>query len=531
MKTQSTDSPSPESRASSLASSPADILGERARVTPDREALVIVQSDDRLTYAELDWRICRAAAMLTNELGLQRGDRYGILLHNCVEFLDLFFAAAKTGLIAVPLSTRATAHELEGIFRDSGLSALFYGPEFTETIEECRGALSSDASVIPVESSEYAKLICDAEAADVTPAGCDPEDLVCLLYTSGTTGAPKGVMIPHRMLAFNGYNTAVNWSLREDDRSPVFTPMYHAGGIGAFLVPIFTAGGTIVLHRKFDVPEIWRTIERERCTVALGVPTIYRMLMEAPEFATADLSSIRWLISGGAPLPLTIIEAYQKRGVVFKQGFGMTEVGVNCFSMTVEDSFRKRGSIGRPMLHTRARVVDEGGNDMAPNEVGELVFKGPHVSKGYWNDDAATAASWDRDGWFHSGDLARIDEEGFFYIAGRKKDMLISGGVNVYPAEIEAELVALAGVADAAVVGVRDEEWGEVGVAFVVPVAGATLDPETLSAQLQTRLAKHKLPKRYHFIDALPRTPYGKVLKADLRKLAESPGVPREEQE
>jgi fatty-acyl-CoA synthase len=347
----------------------------------------------------------------------------------------------------------------------------------------------------------------------------DPEDIYCLLYTSGTTGKPKGVMIPHRMVAWNGYNTAVCWGLRSEDRSPIYTPLYHAGGLGAFLLPIFAAGGTIVLHKGFNVSEVWRVIEQERCTDVLGVPTIWKMLMEAPEFATADLSSVRAFYSGGAPLPAFIIEAYQSRGVVFKQGFGMTEVGVNCFSMTVEESVRKKGSIGRPMMYTRARLVDAGGNELGPNEIGELQFRGPHVSSGYWNNREATALAWGEDGWFRSGDYARRDDDGFYYIAGRKKEMFISGGVNVYPAEIEAELMSHASVSDAAVIGVADETWGEVGVAFVVPLKGVTVAVEELEAFLSTRIGKHKLPKKYLFLDALPRTPYGKVMKEELRRL------------
>jgi len=355
------------------------------------------------------------------------------------------------------------------------------------------------------------------------PASCGsvtrpaPEDTCCLLYTSGTTGKPKGVMVPHRMVSWNAYNTALCWQLREDDVSPIFTPLYHAGALGAFLTPIIAIGGTIVLHAGFDVTEIWETIVRERCTVVLGVPTIYKLLMEAPQFASADLSSVRWLISGGAPLPLYIIEAYQRRGVVFKQGYGMTEVGVNCFTMTVAESVRKKGSIGKPLMFTEARTVHEDGSDTAVGEVGELWLRGPHVSKGYWLNPDATAAALDRDGWFHTGDLARRDEDGFFSIAGRKKDMLISGGVNIYPAEIEGELLLHPAVQDAAVVAVPDETWGEVGAAFVVLRPGQHATDAELGAFLSTTLAKFKIPRRFIFIDALPRTPYGKVVKGDLR--------------
>ena len=234
-------------------------------------------------------------------------------------------------------------------------------------------------------------------------------------------------MVPHRMTAWNGWNTALCWGLTENDVSPLFTPLYHAGGLGAFLVPILAAGGTIVLHAGFDPAEVWATVAKERCTVVLGVPTIWKLLLEHPSFETADLSSIRWLISGGAPLPLYLIDAYQKRGVVFKQGYGLTEVGVNCFAMSVEESVAKKGSIGRPLMMTDAKLVDEAGAEVPVGEVGELCLRGPHVSKGYWRNLSATAAALDDDGFFHTGDLARKDADGFFTIAGRRKDMLICG--------------------------------------------------------------------------------------------------------
>jgi fatty-acyl-CoA synthase len=300
----------------------------------------------------------------------------------------------------------------------------------------------------------------------------------------------------------------MNWGLRYDDVSPVFTPMYHAGGLAAFLIPIFCAGGTIVLHKTFNPTEVWQTIERERCTVVLGVPTIWKMLMDAPEFATANLDHVRWFISGGAPLPAYIIEAYQKRGVVFKQGYGMTEVGVNCFTMTVAESYRKPGSIGRPMMFTEVELRHLDG------EVGEMYIRGPHVSLGYWKNDAATAESYLEDGWFRTGDLARHDDEGFFYIAGRRKEMFITGGVNVYPAEIEAALVAHPSVADAAVIAIPDEKWGEIGIAFVV---ARNVSADDLGSYLSVRVSKYKVPKRFVFVDTLPRTAYGKVEKGKLR--------------
>jgi fatty-acyl-CoA synthase len=536
-----------------------DVLGERARLTPEKTALVFVPTGERFTYRALDERAARTARALVEVCGLQKGDRVGFLAHNRVEFLDVFFAAAKSGLVFVPLSTRLTAHELSYIAESAGLSALVYGAGFEETVEDllrrtagCAGIALDEPAVRSkdekgttggllrkVDGGEGVRL--DAPAApargrlstfiaslssDISVGfnvhgfeRCAPEDLLALLYTSGTTGKPKGVRIPHRMVAWNAVNTAVSWQLREDDVSPIYTPLYHAGGLGAFLLPMFAIGGTVVLHGGFDAEEVLATIGRERCTVVLGVPTIFRMLRDAAGFEAADFTSVRWFISGGAPLPLDLIEAWQERGVVFKQGYGLTEVGVNCFSMTVEESVRKAGSIGKPLMFTQARLVDEAGTDVAEGEVGEvgeLLLRGGHVCQGYWNDPESTRAALDAEGWFHTGDLAKRDAEGFYTIAGRKKDMFISGGVNVYPAEIEAELFRNERVKDVAVVGVPDEKWGEVGVAFVVPRGRAS--KEELTAFLEERLARYKIPREFVFIESLPRTPYGKVVKGELQQ-------------
>jgi len=489
-----------------------DILGERARLTPDRTALVFVPTGERLTYRELDERARRRARVWREAWGLEKGDRLALLAGNGIEFLEAFFAAGKAGVILVPLSTRLTVRELAQVVEDCSPRVFLHDRDHGEAARALKDTVAVERWALLEDPGP------DLPDSAWRRTRCDPEDVYCLLYTSGTTGRPKGVMLPHRMVAWNGYNTAVCWQLREDDVSPVYTPLYHAGGLGAFVVPIFTAGGTIVLHRGFEPSEVWRAIEQERATVVLGVPTIFKLLMEAPEFRTADLRSVRWFISGGAPLPLHIIEAYQARGVAFKQGYGLTEVGVNCFSMTVEESVRKKGSIGRPLMFTEARLVDEAGGEVPEGEVGELLLRGPHVSQGYWNNPEATAAALDEEGWFHTGDLARRDTDGFHTIAGRRKDLFISGGVNVYPAEVEGELLLHPDVQDAAVIGVPDPTWGEVGAAFVVPRPGGQPDGPRLAAFLEGRLARYKVPREFHFVDTLPRTPYGKVLKGELRE-------------
>jgi fatty-acyl-CoA synthase len=275
----------------------------------------------------------------------------------------------------------------------------------------------------------------------------------------------------------------------------------------------------MILHRGFHASEVWQWVERERVTVLMAVPTIFKMLMEAEEFATVDLSSVRWFISGGAPLPLYLIEAYLQRGILFKQGYGLTEVGVNCFAISDEDARRKLGSIGKPFLFTQARRVDDHGQEVAANEIGELLLRGPHVCLGYWRNPQATSAALDAEGWFHTGDKARVDDEGSYYIVGRAKEMFISGGVNVYPAEVVSALLLHPAVEDAAVIGVEHEKWGEVGAAFIVFRAGAVPSIAELTEFLSQRLARYKVPQRWQFLAELPRNAYGKVIKPELEKL------------
>jgi fatty-acyl-CoA synthase len=499
----------------------ADILGQRARVSPDHLALVDLESGSRLTYKQMNERALRCAGALTDSLRLQKGDRVAILSANRLEFLDLFAAIAKTGCVLVALNTRYTANELRFILADAGAKTLFYDKSCSETVAQLEKESSLESFVafdepLAPQHASYRQLCATSAQASPQPTVCSPEDLCCLLYTSGTTGKPKGVMIPHRMVAFNGCNTAVCWQFRETDVSPVFTPLYHAGGLFAFLVPIWTAGGTIVLHREFHAGQIWETIERERVTLVLGVPTIFQMLLDSPQFPAVKPASVRWFVSGGAPLPVALVEAYKQRGILMKQGFGMTEVGVNCFMMSDEEAGRKTGSIGKPMLFTQGKIVQSNGQPAPPGEVGELLLRGPHVCSGYWNNEQATREAIDGQGWFHTGDLARQDDEGFYYIAGRSKDMFISGGVNIYPAEIEHELMTHPEVKEAAVIGVPDPMWGEVGCAFVVPRNPGD-PPSDLGAYLAARLAKYKVPKMFQFVHELPRTPYGKVVKHVLR--------------
>ena len=500
-----------------------NLLSKRAELTPNRVALREMATGQSYTFAQLNARVNRACHFL-QKLGVQHGDVVSLLAHNSVVYVDLMYAATKIGAIFAPLNWRLVADELAYIVQNCGSRVLICGPEFTETLAEMLPNIAVD-HLVSVEGAEIAgALIYEdelAEADDGEPERplLSPDDTACILYTSGTTGKPKGAMIPHRQILWNSINTIVSWGLTEDDISPIFTPMFHSGGLFVFLTPLFYVGGRIVLMRQFDPVETLRQIVDEKCTVLLGVPTIFQVWLNTPELAETDFSAIRWFISGGAPCPVSLIAAWrQATGKPFRQGYGLTEVGTNCFTMNDDDPEKKPGTVGQPIFHSEMKLVDENGRTVPPNQTGELIIKGPHVTTGYWKNPEATAEAL-RDGWFHTGDMAKMDEDGYFYIAGRFKDMIISGGENVYAAEVEAVFVAHEAVAEAALIGQPDEKWGEVGVMVVVKANGEAATEAELIQHCQGKLARYKIPKRVIFTDALPYSPYGKVIKAELREL------------
>ncbi|RMG91483.1 MAG: long-chain-fatty-acid--CoA ligase [Chloroflexi bacterium] len=501
----------------------ADLLTNRARLSPNRPALLELATGQTYTYAELNRRANRTANFLRHKLGIQKGDRVSLLAYNSVAYVDLLYACLKIGAVFAPLNWRLVANELTYIVNDNLPKALVCGPTFAPVLAEMRPNIdvphlvSLDGADIPDGVAYEAGLAAASEAEPERPF-LTPDDTACILYTSGTTGRPKGAMIPHRQILWNAINTTISWHLTETDCSPIFTPMFHAGGLFVFLTPLFYVGGRIVMAREFDVETSLQTIAREKCTVVLGVPTIFQMWLDSPLSKKLDFSHMRWFISGGAPCPVTLLRAWRERtGVVFRQGYGLTEVGPNCFSMSDEESVNKIGSVGKPIFHSQMRIVDKNGRNLPPGETGELLIAGPHVTTGYWHKPEATTAAL-RDGWFHTGDMARMDEDGFYYIAGRFKDMIISGGENVYAAEVEAVFLEHPAVAEAALIGQPDEKWGEVGLMIVVLEKGQSATEEELRTFCRQRLAGYKVPRHVIFTDALPYSPYGKVMKEELRR-------------
>jgi fatty-acyl-CoA synthase len=506
----------------------ADLLSKRAYLTPNREAILTLPAGRRYTYADLNARANRAANLMRERLGVQKGDRVSVLAHNSVAYLDLFFGLAKIGAILAPLNWRLVARELTYIANDCEPKVLLCGPEFADTLAEMRSEIDVP-HYVSLEGAElegalsYDDELAAASDAEPERPPLEEDDTYAILYTSGTTGRPKGAMIPHRQVLWNCINTIASWGLTEKDVSPVFTPLFHAGGLFAFLTPLCYVGGRILLFRSFDLDMVFQAILDHRCTVVLGVPTIFRMFMQAPGFADADFSHVRFFISGGAPLPPELVHDWlAAKGGVFRQGYGLTEVGANCFSMTDDESVTKLGSVGKPIFHSRMRLVDpETGQDAPVGEPGELLIAGPHVCTGYWRNPEASAKSLEEGPggpWFHTGDMASRDEDGCYTIIGRYKDMIKSGGENIYAAEVEGVFTEHPAVAEAALIGEPHEKWGEVGLMVVVLEEGQTTTEGELKAFCHGQLARYKIPKRVVFTGALPYSPYGKVMKIELKK-------------
>lgn len=501
----------------------AELLSSRTSLTPDHEALLELETGRRFSYAQLNERANRAANFLRDKLGIDTGDRVSILAHNSVVYVDLLYGLAKIGAVLAPLNWRLVPRELAYIINDCQPKVLLCGPEFSGLLSEMLSRIDID-HVVSLGGAEIPGGLCyedelAAASADEPPRPADlsGETAHCILYTSGTTGRPKGAVIPHRQTLWNCINTCISWGLTQDDVSPILTPMFHAGGLFVFLMPLFYLGGRIVLAKEFDVDDSLQVITAEGCTVILGVPTLFQLWMDSPLFETADFSRVRFFVSGGAPCPLPLMEAWrQQKQIVFRQGYGLTEVGTNCFTMTDEQSVAKAGSVGKPVFHSQMRLVDANGDDVAVGETGELIIKGPHVCTGYWRNPGATANAI-QDGWFYTGDMAWQDEDGFYYIAGRYKDMIISGGENVYAAEVEAVLMEHEAVSECALIGKEDEMWGEVGLMIAVLEPGSLATAESLQAFLLERLARFKVPKEVLIAESLPYSPYGKVEKMKLK--------------
>ncbi len=495
-------------------------LTKRAVLTPDKEA--VVDGERRFTYRELNGRVNRLSKVLQG-LGLRGGDRLSILSVNCVEYVETIMAAAKLGVMLVPLNWRLTSTELAFILKDSGAKGLLFHPDLTDAAKSLKAESGIQETLVfgaeEMDGASACDPLLDAQT-DSEPNPDTPPDLDTphiIMYTAGTTGQPKGAVLTQGASFWNAVNLTVAMGFSADDRNLAVLPMFHIGGIGLFTLPMLYMGGTVIIQQTFEPAQTLELLETEGITLFFGVAAIFLFLIQHPGFKRSAFEKVRVVMSGGAPLPVSLVQQYFDQGITLQQGFGMSEAAPSIATLEKKLALQKAGSIGKALMHVQARVVDDGMKDVPTDQVGELVIQGPNLLKEYWNRPEATAEAF-AGGWFHTGDLARMDRDGDLYIVERKKDMFISGGENVYPAEVEDAIYQLPQISEAAVIGIKDEKWGEVGRAVVVLKEGENLSQEQVINHLKGRLAKYKIPKGVVFRDALPRNAAGKVLKNVLRK-------------
>lgn len=492
-------------------------ISRRASSDPNRTAITF--NGVPTTYGRFMERIDRLAAELAAG-GLGHGDRVGYLGFNHPTFLETMFAAARIGAIFVPLNFRLTAPELRFIVGDAGVHTLIADAEHTEGIDQIKGESGLRRTIALAEVAGWEtleKLIAGRERL-AEPAAPADDDVAVIMYTSGTTGTPKGAMLTHGNLFWNNVNAMLSFDVNGDDISLVCAPLFHIGGLNVTTLLTLQKGGHIVLMPGFDPGQALKLIAEYRVSTMFGVPAMFLFMSQQPEFASTDLSSMRYFICGGAPVPEPLIRLYSEHDVPFAQGYGLTETAPLALVVRTDESARKVGAAGHHVLPlSDVRLVDAENNPVAQGERGEVCVRGPQVMQGYWNNPDATAAVIDDSGWFHTGDIGEMDTDGYVFIVDRVKDMVISGGENVYPAEVETVLYDHPAVAEVAVVGLPDERWGETVTAVLALRQDATVSLDELREFARTRLAGYKLPSRLETVEALPRNPAGKILKYQLR--------------
>lgn len=489
-----------------------DWLLARSRLSPDREAVVDANTNRRFTFGQLNDRAMNLAAALLKG-GIKKGDRIALLAPNDISYLDVLFACGKLGVIFVPLNWRLSPVELNYILNDCRPALLLYHFSLKDLADQTNAQNKMD-----VCSEEYAGWVAPGQsAAMLNLADIDSNDPWAMIYTGGTTGKPKGVVLSHRSINWNAMNTIISWNLTGDDVTLTYLPMFHTGGLNALTLPILKIGGKVVIGGQFDTSEAMFLLNDEKCTISLMVPTMYHLLVQHPDFENTTFPSMKTFLSGGASCPHTIYEAFEKRGIAFKEGYGLTEAGPNNFFIDPENARKKHGSVGKPMMYNMVRIVNDNGQDVGAGEAGELLIRGYHVFSHYWNNEKATQEAKPHD-WLHTGDLAKCDQDGDYYILGRKKDMIITGGENVYPLEVENVIGEHPAVSEVAVFGFPDEKWGERVSALVVIKKGFSLTQDELRNHCQQSLGKYKIPRTIYFVDDIPKTDVGKIDKKEIIK-------------
>jgi fatty-acyl-CoA synthase len=499
-------------------------ISKRAIVHPEKPFLT--DKDKAYSNRQFNERVNRTANALAN-CGVVKGDRVALLMSNCSEFLEVFFGCAKIGAIMVPLNFRLAVPELVYIIKDSRPGVLIYSAEFAAKIKEIQAADTGVSTYFrhmgderPGEElfSEYVNRQSGAEPPLVQEV--DLKDPLFIMYTSGTTGDPKGAVLTHQNILFGAIHSLLGYGVDRSYKSLVVAPLFHIGALAASVTPIIYAGGNIVISSFYNASEMLGIICKEKINYMFAVPVMFQLMTEVEEWKSADLSHVHFFISGGAPIPLPVIKKYQEeKGIGFVQGYALTETG-RLTSLDLEDSIVKAGSVGKEVFHINLRIVDEQGNDLPPHEPGEIIVCGPNVFAGYWGKEDATRKAM-VNGWFHTGDMGKRDEDGFVYIVGRKVEMIISSGENIYPVEVERAIQILPQVKEAAVVGMADPRRGEVVAAFVIREKNAGIQESDILAALQGKIAHYKIPKKIIFTEEFPRNQSGKVLKRILKNRLE----------
>lgn len=495
-----------------------DWIAHHRRRNPGKIALVDLASNRRLSYGELDARVSRLAGHLRDALKVKRGDRVAVLALNTTDTMEVQFACFRLGAIFLPLNNRLTVPELQFIVGDAAPVVMIHDADLAETAVAVAKLCNVPSALTFGPDGSYEAGIGAAKPIEKFE-NVTLDDISTIMYTSGTTGLPKGAIITHGMTFWNCVNLGGPAYINPSSVLLTVLPLFHTGGLNCYTNPVLHAGGTVLIMRAFDPGEALRLISdpAQGINVFFGVPSIYQFMAQHPAFEGADFSRLVVGGVGGAPMPVPLLKVWEARGVALQQGYGMTETSPAVMVLDKEDAARKAGSSGKPVLHTEVRIVRPDGSDADVGELGELWVKGPNVTPGYWNRPDANQSSF-TDGWLHTGDATRIDEDGFYYIVDRWKDMYISGGENVYPAEVESVLHQLPAVAEAAIIGIPNEQWGEVGMAIVAIKPGYTLTPAEIHAHCTANLAKFKCPRLIEFVDALPRNATGKIHKPSLRK-------------
>ncbi len=495
-----------------------DWIAHHAAYAPESLAQVDLHSGRRFTYRQMHERVQRLASFLRNQCGVRKGDRVATLCHNSTDGFEILFAAQRAGAIELPLNWRLAVPELEFILKDAEPVALIYSEEFAPQVEALRGRLSIPHLILKREGepSDYEAAI-DAGIDPFEPEAATLDDVWMLIYTSGTTGRPKGAQLTYGNHFFNDVNAAMKAELTVRSHCLVYLPLFHVGGICVYAIPLFHFGGTVTVMRQFDAARALALLAdpASGITHAFGVPTNFLFMSQLPAFADARFDHLVTVGVGGAPSPLALLELCASKGMPLTQAWGMTETATLGTFLSKEMALAKIGSSGQPVLHAALRIVDGEGTDVGAGVVGELLIKGPTITPGYWRREEVNKVAL-ADGWLRTGDAAYVDADGYYFIVDRWKDMFISGGENVYPAEVEDAIYRLEGVGECAVIGVADERWGQVGRAFVVVKPGAALDEAGVLGHCLANLARYKVPKSVRFVAELPHNATGKILKHEL---------------